>query len=298
MISPTAANQSTFDHFADAMRGRYQTQNLVGITPQEFRSRLDAMLSVCDGEMEGYKNIERQRDLSVRFHWGHDHDFGDFQLNGRMGNRHLSIPSYFVDCLRVLPRDLAGKRVLDVGVWTGGTSLLLCALGAEVVAIEEVRKYADAVRFLKDSFGIDNLEVQHRSLFSLTAPDFFDRFDYVFYSGVIYHVTDPVLSLRILYNTLKDGGVILIETMGIDAPEPILRYEGPAITKHGSREELNRAGWNWFLPSPSALRQMIGDVGFRQVQVSPVINERIFGTGTRTAHEDINRAGLSVATIR
>ncbi len=280
------------------MRSRYQARNLVGITPQEFRSRLDAMLSVCDGEMEGYKNIERQRDLSVRFHWGHDHDFGDFQLSGRMGSRHLSIPSHFVDCLKVLPRNLSGKRILDVGVWTGGTSLLLCALGAEVVAIEEVRKYVNAVQFLKDSFGINNLEVQHRSLFSLTEPAFFDRFDYVLYSGVIYHVTDPVLSLRILYNTLKDGGVILIETMGIDAPDSILRYEGPSITKHGSREELNRAGWNWFLPSPHALERMIGDVGFRQVRVSPVIDERIFGTGTRIVHEDINRAGLSVAAIR
>ena len=50
-------------------------------------------------------------------------------LQGLMGDRHINILATFIDDFG-LPRDLTGKSVLDVGVWCGGTSLLLAAMGA------------------------------------------------------------------------------------------------------------------------------------------------------------------------
>ena len=53
-----------------------------------------------------------------------------------------------------------------------------------------------------------------------------------FTRGVIYHVTDPVLSLRILFNALKDGGRIFVETMGVVAganSPPLAAVEGPRL---------------------------------------------------------------------
>ena len=57
-----------------------------------------------------------------------------------MGDRHLVLLARYMDDFGAFPRDLSGKRVLDIGCWSGGTSLLFSALGAEVVAVEEVRK--------------------------------------------------------------------------------------------------------------------------------------------------------------
>src|SRR5262249_30968066 len=152
----------------------------------------------------------------------------------------------------VAVEDFAGRDVLDVGCWTGGTSLLLAALGSRLLAIEEVRKYAETVSFLGRSFGVeDRVTVEPVSLYSWNSPAFFDRFDLVHFPGVIYHLSDPVPALRILLNALKVGGVILVETSGINHDEPLCRFDGGLVYFGGVREQRNRGGWNWFVPSPS-----------------------------------------------
>lgn len=288
-------NQPSVAHLQHLMR-QYQTSALTHTSPTDFRQRIDQFLSLEDAPMEGYTARQHQRDLSIKFHWGHNHNFGDFQLDGKMGNRHIYLLATFIDMFNTLPKTLTGKRVLDIGCWTGGTSLVLAAMGAEVVAIEEVKKYADCVNFLKEAFQIDTLTVQNKSLFDCNQPEFFDAFDYVLFSGVIYHVTDPILALRITFNCLKDGGFCLLETAAIAGKQPLFAYEGAKVL-HG-QEHLNRSGWNWFVPTASALKHMMADVGFTHLQVSDLINERVLAVGQRTTHRDMLRAGLSVRTIR
>ena len=123
---------------------RFQVTGLTGISPADFRRHVEGRLGVEDAAGEGFDEggAARQRDLSIKFHWGHNHDFGDFYLEGRMGDRHLSVLASFCRLFPVSPELFDRKDVLDVGCWTGGTSLLLVALGSRVVALEEVRKYA------------------------------------------------------------------------------------------------------------------------------------------------------------
>ncbi len=275
----------------------FTVDNLV-IDGSEFRAKINAMLNLVDADMEGYSDPSRQRDMSIKFHWGHNHDFGDFHLEGMSADRHLSIIASFIDA-GWLPQDLTGKHVLDIGCWTGGTSLLLSAMGAQVTAIEEVRKYADAAAYLGSSFGVDTLAVHNSSLFDLGREEFQDKFDYIMYSGVIYHVTDPIISLRHVFNALKDGGTALVETYASVATDNILEYEGPGVFSGGSEEELNRRGWNWFVPSVSCLSQMVADVGFDNVRNSGLMDgNRCLATGVRTEHRDMLRAGLSVPGVR
>lgn len=305
----------------DALMARYTTSNLrAGLSAEEFRRGLDSFLSLDDHAMEGYADPDRQRDLSVRFHWGHNHDFGSFALPGRMGDRHLNLITAYVS-MGALPMDLTGKRVFDIGCWTGGTSLLLAAMGAaEVYAIEEVRKYADAANYLAHAFAVDDrVTVHNRSLFDCTTAELQDRFDVVHYSGVIYHVSDPILSLRTCFNALRDGGTCLVETQsfggyrgtrrqlnvsrrnGTSRRRPgfaVVRYNGPRLTHSGTAEERSRGGWNWFVPSAAALQNMMEDVGFTDVACSGLVGNRLFAFGTRRAHVDMLRAGLSAPKIR
>ena len=276
----------------------YTAASLVGCDPEEFRRRIQSLVGVVDHEVEQYEDPDMQRDLSIRFHWGHNHEFGTFSMKGQMRNRHINIPAVFHD-LGAFPLDLKGRRLLDIGAWTGGMGMLFSALGAEVVSLEEVKKYADTCRYLRDSFAIDNWQIHDASLFDLDTLGLDDSFDFVMYSGVLYHVTDMVLSLRHCFNALKDGGVVMVETQTIRSSEPVVRYEGARVVFSGDKETKTRTGWNWFVPSPSAVSHMMADVGFEDIKlnVSPD-GGRCFATATRKQHRDMLRAGLARPRVR
>jgi len=97
-----------------------------------------------------------------------------------------------------------------------------------------------------------------------------DSFDFILFAGVLYHVTDPVLALRIMDNCLKNGARCVIETEVIHSPDHILLYEGSGVTRNGCAEDLNKSGWNWFAPSPTTLSQrwsMLGSQTFGSVRL-------------------------------
>ncbi|MFP3937393.1 MAG: class I SAM-dependent methyltransferase [Phycisphaerae bacterium] len=259
-------------------------------------------LGRTDADVEGYskEQLDRQRGLSIKFHWGHNHDFGLFHVPGRMKDRHIDVLARFVTYFPVELSDFDGRDVLDVGCWTGGTTLLLASLGSNVHAIEEVKKYADMAGFLAESFGLgDRVTTERRSLYACNSNDFAKRFDVVYFPGVIYHLSDPVIALRILYNSLKVGGVMLVEGAGLNCRKPYCRFDGGLALRPSKKERLSRGGWNWFLPSPSALYRMMRESGLDEVSALWSRDaKRVYGYGRKTAEEDICRGGLSVPDIR
>lgn len=176
--------------------------------------------------------------------------------------------------------------------------MILSALAAKVFAIEEVHKYTKCVNYLKNAFEIDNLRVESRSLYSLDDPLFYDKFDSVIYWGVLYHVTDPILSLRIIFNCLKDGGICLLETMAVNLKGSYCEYQGAQATLNKPKSEKPRSGWNWFVPSLEALRRMMRDTGFVVKNASLHRDGRAISIGVRNYHVDMLRAGLSKSYIR
>jgi 2-polyprenyl-3-methyl-5-hydroxy-6-metoxy-1,4-benzoquinol methylase len=280
----------------------YRCDNLQGIDRDDFRRQLTSRIGILDAQAEGYSagELDRQRDFSVKFHWGHNHNFGEFQLEGCMADRHIDLVANFVDFFPVGLKDFKGKAVLDVGCWTGGTSLLLAALGSKVVAIEEVKKYAEMAAFLVRSFGLqERVAVEAKSLYDCNAEAYHDRFDIVFIPGVIYHLSDPVLGLRILFNALKVGGFMLVESAGIHRRGPYCRFDGSRQYLSGDKEQLNRVGWNWFMPTPSALARMIREAGFVEVKTRwSYETRRIYAFGKKRSQVGICKAGLSVPGIR
>lgn len=285
---------------SEELQGRfkkYQIPNLYGISAEEFSHYIKSHIGVIDAQAEGYgaNEVECQRDQYIQFYWGHNHDFGAFKQKGRMGDRHITLLATFMALFPVSFDDLKDKEVFDIGCWTGGTTLSLASIAGRVFAIEEVKKYADMASFLVNSFGLSNrASVQHRSLYDCNSEEFFDRFDIVYFPGVLYHLSDPLLGLRILFNALKVGGKILIESEGIERQEPFCRFDGIIYSK---RRKDNK----WFIPSPSALHKMMKEAGFDDIETvfyGRKKKKRLYGYGKKTAHVGICKAGLSVPTIR
>ena len=189
------------------------------------------------------------------FVWGHDYDWGgECRRSGAMGSRHIEIA---IDSIErgLLPVNLSGQRVLDIGCWSGGDMLLLKGLGAEVEAIEEHRRSAESARGLCELLGLPTT-VSTASVYA-DRVDWAGRFDVIYCSGVIYHVTDPVLFLRICFAYLKVGGRLIVETKALDGGT------GSLCSSSGTCEK----GWNWFAPNWDALGRWLTDAGFEASEV-------------------------------
>jgi SAM-dependent methyltransferase len=306
ILSKFNSNDSKVKAISEELRKRFsifQTSNLKSITAIEFTQQIQSRIGIVDSQSEGYSEdeLDKQRDLSIKFFWGHNHDFGDFKLEGVMGDRHINLLTNFITFFPVTLKDFEGKNIFDIGCWTGGTALLLTSLGSKVFAIEEVKKYANTVLFLAKSFGLnDQISILPKSIYNCNTEEFYDRFDIVYFPGVIYHLSDPLLALRILFNSLKVGGIILVESDGINTKEAYCRFDGSRIyNPGGSEENLNRSGWNWFMPSPSALYRMMREAGFDNIETRwDDGTERVYGFGRKVSQVGICKAGLSVPSIK
>ena len=112
----------------------------------------------------------------------------------------------------------------------------------------------------------------------LRDPTLLGSFDVVNSLGVLYHLTDPLLSLRQAFASLKRGGLLLLETAGIaSATDDVHEISADKRSKYAASTSLSKGGevrykmtkgGNYFNPSAEALKDMLEDVGFTDVQVA------------------------------
>jgi 2-polyprenyl-3-methyl-5-hydroxy-6-metoxy-1,4-benzoquinol methylase len=217
------------------------------------------------------------------FVWGHNHDFGHGICRvGAMSTRHVEITAEALE-LGMLPTSLDGKQVLNVGCWSGGDTLVLAGLSAQITCIEEHPIAARAARRMTELLGLD-APVIEASLYK-DRPDWTGKFDYVYCSGVIYHVTDPLLFLRILFAYLKPGGEVFLETKAIVGKGSVCGYSGTM-----------EKGWNWYAPNEAALGRWMVDAGFEasSIRLYRRINSRLLAFGCKTENRALREtAGFS-----
>lgn len=219
----------------------------------------------------GYWHENSEQDFVDFFTWGHDHHFGfGHTRQGAMSTRHIEIVSESVQ-YGFLDANLSGKEILNVGCWTGGDLLALAGMGATMTAIEEHKGSAAAANRLCELVGA-KVPITSDSLY--TENDAWrQKFDAVYISGVIYHVTDPLLALRICFSYLKEGGCIVVETKASS-------MEGSYCEYAGTLEK----GWNWYAPTKDALGRWLVDAGFPDDSVELLVrsNGRLLAAATKS----------------
>ena len=138
--------------------------------------------------------------------------------------------------LPMLPADLAGLRVLDVGTFDGFYAFLAEHRGASRVLAVDNEQYRQwvAARWGIDLEGGAGFCAIHRLLDSrveylradaLALADLAERFDVVFCFGILHRVENPLGLLRALRSATAPGGTVLVETYGL----PPEARDGPAI---------------------------------------------------------------------
>jgi tRNA (mo5U34)-methyltransferase len=160
-----------------------------------------------------------------------------------------------------IPRDLHGRRVLDIGAWDGWFSFEAERHGAHVIAV--------------DCVAIDNFRRIHRSLGSKVdyrILDFFElpqaglgAFDFVLFLGVLYHLKHPLLALEIVCALTTETAIV--ESFVTDAETWVDHAAEIPTLEFYETDELGNQLDNWFGPTVACLMALCRAAGFARVEL-------------------------------
>jgi SAM-dependent methyltransferase len=187
--------------------------------------------------------------------WGHTVDFGPFRKQGLLGEEHLRIAGG-LDQWGWWPERLDGLHVADVGCFTGCLALMMAARGAEVVyAVDEIASHLDQCSFMARTFGTPQVRPILQSAYRLAGQIPPGSLDVVLLSGVIYHLSDMLVGLYAMRELLKPGGLLLVQSNGVDDFEHSYANFGRFV-----------AG-RWWQPTGLCLKDMHEFMGFEECEV-------------------------------
>jgi tRNA (mo5U34)-methyltransferase len=172
---------------------------------------------------------------------------------------------------KLLPADLKGKSVLDIGCNAGFYSFEMARRGAaRVVGIDSDRRYLAQARLASEVYGI-SLELRELDVYRVT--ELREQFDVVLFMGVLYHLRHPLLALdRIHDHVARDLLVFQSLLRGPDTVAPVAPdypfaettiFERPDHPAMYFVERSYANDWtNWWIPNRAGAEAMLRSAGF------------------------------------
>jgi tRNA (mo5U34)-methyltransferase len=192
----------------------------------------------------------------------------------------------------VLPSDLSGKSVLDVGTFDGFYAFLAEARGAHRVVAVDNEQYREWVRARWDVELVGGegfraiaellgSEVEYRRLDAFELDQLEELFDLIFCFGILHRVESPLGLLEVLRRRVAGGGCVLLETYGVANRK--LEQEA-AMRVYEAGEVYANDDFVYWGFSGESLARLADHAGFAGVEIidTPVIDghPRIIGTLT------------------
>lgn len=172
---------------------------------------------------------------------------------------------------RAIPGDLEGASVLDIGCNAGFYSIEMKRRNAgRVLAIDTEPAYLAQARFAAGICGAD-IEFRRMSVFDLASLD--EKFDWVLFMGVFYHLRYPLLALDVLAEHVVGGHMVFqsmlrgagfVDPLNDDYPITALaHFDSPGYPKmHFVENRYARDPTNWWIPNRACVEAMLRSAGF------------------------------------
>ncbi|MBC5784840.1 TIGR04290 family methyltransferase [Ramlibacter sp. USB13] len=175
----------------------------------------------------------------------------------------------------VIPQDLTGKSVLDIGCNAGFYSFEMKKRGASrVVGIDFSDHYLDQARFAAEVQGFADIEFRRLTVYDVGALR--ERFDLVLFMGLVYHLRHPLLALDLIHeHVAKDLLVFQSLQRGSPEIEPLQDdydfwetevFHRPGYPKlHFVEKKYSHDETNWWVPNAACSAAMLRSAGFRVI---------------------------------
>jgi tRNA (mo5U34)-methyltransferase len=171
----------------------------------------------------------------------------------------------------VLPQNLTGMTVLDIGCNAGFYSMEMKRRGANrVLGIDIDEHYLRQARFAAE---VENLDVEFRQFAVWDIAKLGERFDIVLFMGVLYHLRHPLLALDLihehvarhllLFQSMQRGSRDIVPVapdydFNADAP-----FAEPGYPKmHFIEKSYSHDETNWWIPNRACVEAMLRSSGF------------------------------------
>ncbi|HKU44430.1 MAG TPA: TIGR04290 family methyltransferase [Polyangiales bacterium] len=170
-----------------------------------------------------------------------------------------------------IPEDLRGKSVLDIGCNAGFFAIEMKRRGAQrVVGLDTEPLYLEQARFAAEICGCE-LELYERSVYDVAALG--ERFDVVFFTGVLYHLRHPLLALDLIrehvlgellvFQSMQRGSAEVTQ-LAADYPFSETQiFDAPDYPKlHFVERSYSADATNWWIPNRACAEAMLRSAGF------------------------------------
>ena len=204
--------------------------------------------------------------------WWHTFDFDEFKTEGLDDT---PTKAEFVN----IPKDLKGKKVLDIGAWDGYFSFLCEKRGAEVTSFDSPlhswnKEKVTISGKTEERNGKEGFETAKKALKSkvkdvegeLDDIEKLGEFDIVLDLGILYHVLDPYKHIRDLYKITKEKLILETHIDVNDAPFPVMRFY--------AHSEVNNDDGTFWGPNMHCVAQMLLKAGFKTISYADYKNGR------------------------
>jgi tRNA (mo5U34)-methyltransferase len=175
----------------------------------------------------------------------------------------------------VIPEDLTGKSVLDIGCNGGFYSLEMKRRGAaRVLGVDSDERYLAQARFAAEATGMD-IEFCCLDVYDVAALG--ERFDLVIFMGVLYHLRHPLLALDLIHEHVA-GDLLLFQSLQRGSAEDYKAEENYAFSEEAHFDEhaypklhfveryYANDPTNWWIPNAACAEAMLRSSGFEVIE--------------------------------